>query len=228
MWWRGGCLRTARQVERYGGRLEGLDPEKARFRMLCYIACIPKDFWTARKEHVSHNRETFDELVLPYVKRHRTARRYGYGLMFMGDNGSGKSMFISYVLTQMIWRGYTVYYTTMSQLALDLGRGFHDHEFAREHEELLRSDFLAIDELGKEHDRSEFLQKRLEHILKSRYDDHEPTLLGTNLGYGDFCEQYHSTVKSMIDGKYQKTVLESGDFRKTTAAKMRKRMGFAG
>lgn len=219
-------MRTARQVERFEGRLEGLGPDEARFKMHCYIACIPRDFWNVFGESVNHNEDTFNSVIVPYTRRHRKARRYGYGLMLMGDNGSGKSMFISYALTQAIYRGYTVYYTTMAQLALDLSRGFHDHEFGREHEELLKSDFLAIDELGKEHDRAEFLQKRLEHILKSRYDDHDPTLLGTNLSYKDFCEQYYSTIKSMVDGKYQKAILEPGDFRKATAAKMRSRMGY--
>jgi DNA replication protein DnaC len=219
-------LRTARQVERYEARLEGLDPDRARFKMLCYLACIPKDFWSAKDADVNHNRDHFEKLVLPYVKSHRKARRYGYGLLLMGDNGSGKSMFLSYILTQMIYRGYTVYYTTMQQLALDISTGFNDHEFARELEEQLRADFVVIDELGKEHDRAEYMQKRLEHLLKSRYDDNDPTLLGTNLSLGDFVEQYHSTIKSMVDGKYSKAVLDTGDFRKAPAAKKRQRMGY--
>lgn len=221
-------MRTARQVERFAAKVEGLGPDEAHKRMELYLSCVPRLFWETRARDVKHNRETFDSVIAPYTKRHRRARRNGYGLMLMGDNGSGKTMFMSYVLVQMLFRGYTVFYTTLPQLASDISRGFDDREFGWELDERLRSDFLAIDELGKEHDRSEFVQRRLELILKTRYDDRDPTLLGTNLNYGDFCKVYHASIKSMVDGKFEKRALEPGDFRRTTAARMRRDMGYDG
>jgi DNA replication protein DnaC len=193
----------------------------------CYEAGVPRTFWNVASGDVKYNREVFERVILRYCAKRRKAQKHGWSLILIGDNGVGKTMFVSFVLTQMIKRGASAYYTTLAQLDVDIKRGFSDSEATTRLESLLSSDFLAIDELGKEHFRSDsYLNIRLELLLKQRYDDGDPTILSTNVAVETLVDMYGPSIASMIEGKYHIVTMESGDFRKSVATKMRKDMGF--
>ncbi len=197
-----------------------------RYQCAAYEACIPKDFWYTKPSDVTHNVETFGK-IRKYVHKIPTAHRKGYGLVLCGNNGVGKTMFISYVLGMAIRRGRTCYYTTLLQLEHDIKKGFDDPKVKFRLDWLLGSDFLAIDELGKEQWKdggNSFIRTQVERILKQRFDDQQPTLIGTNFSRGAVSEAYGPTITSMLKGKYKIMQLEDGDMRVKLAAKMDKEM----
>jgi len=108
--------------------------------------------------------------------------------------------------------------------------GMDDKEAKRRLDWLLTSDFLAIDEMGKEKRKTKngslFVNVQMERILKQRYDDSMPVLLATNMDHGALAGSYGSTVMSIIDGKYQTVAMEPGDCRKKMAEKMTKDMKY--
>jgi DNA replication protein DnaC len=108
-------------------------------------------------------------------------------------------------------------------------RGFTDREIAARLDWLLSSDFLAIDEMGKEHKGKsgrDFTGAQVERILKARYDDSLPTLLASNADPEALEAMYGATFASMILGKFKTAVLEPGDFRERTAKRMSADMGY--
>lgn len=221
-------MRSAAEVESFRALAEGKSADaQTAYKVACYEACIPKSFWDVSSRSVTHNQGVFRSAIMKYCANRKKAQRNGYSLILIGDNGVGKTMFISYVLTQMIKRGCTAYYTTLAQLDIDIKRGFKDHAGERRLTELLDADFVAVDELGKEHYRSDsYLMTQLELLLKRRYDDGDPMLLASNLDYEKLRDMYGPSMSSMFDGKYHVIQLESGDFRRSIAARMRKDMGF--
>jgi DNA replication protein DnaC len=192
----------------------------------CYESCIPRSMWDVSSDTIAHNLPVFRKIVLKYCAKRKKVQKLGWGLMFTGDNGTGKTTFISFVLSQMIRRGCSAYYTTLSQLDKDIKSGFGDKVAERRLDHFLDSDFLAIDELGKEHYKADsFINMRLEMLLKQRCDDGDPTLLGTNLDYNGFCEMYGPSIASIVDGKYVKATMVGGDFRKIQSARVHKELG---
>lgn len=205
--------------------------KRFNFEKQAYEACIPRDFWDTRPEDIEHNVAAFKRYVLPYVKRIRTAHRNGYGLCFSGSNGVGKTMFISYVLACAIRSGRSAYYTTMLQLDWDIKAGFGDREHQARLEWMLTSDFLAIDEMGKEQHKAlgtkSHTQTQLERILKKRFDAGcQPVLVATNLSAIGLGKAYGDTVLSMVRGKMETVNMESGDIRVAKSREMRAAMGY--
>ncbi len=198
-----------------------------KFKVDAYEACIPKDFWAIGDEDIKYNRAAFDRFVLPYSRKLNKAHANGYGLFMSGSAGCGKSVFISYVLCKAIRRGKSAYYTTILQLDRDIKAGFDDKDAGRRLEWLLTSDFLAIDEMGKESAKATaFTKSQVERILKDRFDNGKPLLIGTTLPVAAFGGAYGEGVSSMVRGKMQAVRLEEGDIRLKLSKKMRSDMGY--
>ncbi|MGW8178189.1 MAG: ATP-binding protein [bacterium] len=200
------------------------------FSVEAFEACIPRDFWRTRAEDVEYNRDAFEAFVLPYTRKLTTALRRGYGLLLSGPNGVGKTMFMSFVLSCAIRRGRSVYYTTMLQLDHHIKQGFRDHEAQQRLEWMLTSDFLGLDEMGKEQlkasDQPSFIRSQVERILKHRFDESKPVILATNLSATALGNSYGNTIKSIITGKHQTVVMEPGDIREMLADRMADDMGY--
>lgn len=222
-------MRTLDQLERFSVQLSqevGDDEQLHSYYMRCYEACIPRLFWDIEAAQVTHNTQVFKRIILKYCAKRKRVMRSGYGLILTGDNGVGKTCFISYILTQMLKRGCSAYYTTLAQLDKDIKRGFGDKDADRRLEQYLGSDFVGVDEIGKEHFKAEsFLNTQFELLLKTRHDDGDPTLLASNMDYKSLAEMYGPSIASIWDGRYVFVPLESGDFRRTLQARTRKDLG---
>lgn len=193
-----------------------------------YEAGIPRDFWFTKKSDVKWNCEIFTELILPYCRKLKRARVKGYGLLFLGDNGVGKTMFISYVLGRVIRRGFTAFYTSLPELDYELKRGFKDKELTDRLHWYLTSDFVAIDEMGKEQFKKgdSWIRLQIERILKTRFDESLPTLIATNTESEELKKVYGATLTSIFDGKYRQAQFDAGDFRLELRDRMKSDLGF--
>jgi DNA replication protein DnaC len=138
-------------------------------------------------------------------------------------------MFISYVLMEAIRRGRTAYYTTLPGLDYDLKRGFSHDELKERLDLMLTSDFLALDEVGKEYLKGEgggWIKTQMERILKQRFDDSMPVLLATNMDFDGLSKSYGPTMTSIFNGKYQQVAMMPGDFRSNLHTRMEIDMGY--
>lgn len=214
-------MKTEAEVEDFGQMYRD-EPE----RLAAFEACIPLDFWDVPESDIFSNRKIFDEVVLPYCKKMHRARRRGYGLLFLGDNGVGKTLFLSFTLMRAIRMGYTAYYTTLPQLDYDTKCGFKDGKAFDRLRWLLTSDFLAVDEMGKEKFKSgdSYIRTQIERILKDRFDNSLPVLLASNANMSSLESTYGTSLTSILIGKYRSVTLESGDFRERLGERMRKEM----
>lgn len=212
-----------------GGNPDCKCHERYRVEMGAFEACVPRDFWKVQATDITHNLDAFKEHIKIYAASLDKALKRGYGLLCVGPNGVGKSMFISYVLMKAIRAGRNAYYTTLPQLDYDMKLGFTDEAARHRLEWLLSSDFVAIDEVGKEHlkgEGSSFTKVQLERILKARFDDSMPVLLATNMGSDEVDGYYGPSLASIFKGKYRQVMFMAGDQRAKLSKKMEDDMGY--
>ena len=202
--------------------------EQLRREVGGHEACVPKDFWQVEDMKIEHNVDAFENRIVPYCKKFRRARYHGYGLFLTGNNGVGKTTFVSYVLMRAIRNGWTTYYTTLPQLDYDIKQGFRDDEARQRLDWYLRSDFVAIDEVAKERFKGgkddSYTRMQIERILKKRYDGSAPVILATNAGMTGIEEVYGKSIASVIGGKYIQIKLTEGDQRERSRERMEKDM----
>lgn len=202
---------------------------RCRREVLAYEACIPRDFWGVKADQVKHNAEPFKRFVQAYAGQLTQALKNGYGLLLLGANGVGKTMFTSYVLMEAIRQRRTSYYTTLPGLDYNIKRGFGNDSLRDRLDLMFTSDFVAIDEVGKEHFKGEggsWIKTQLERILKQRFDDSMPVLLATNMDFEGLAKAYGPTMASIFNGKYKQVTMMPGDFRANLHEKMEKDMGY--
>lgn len=220
-------MRSEDAVEEYVDELRfecGGDRAKLALAARLYSACIPRDFIDVQDGDVIHNRHIWESVILPYCAKANKAREGGYGLYFEGDNGVGKTMFLCYLLTEVIRKGYSGYYTTVLEMDLNLKRGLNDlAAMDRINHLLLYSDFLGLDELTKERSRYEdnWTRTQIERVLKFRHDYGLPTIVVTNANVERIGQVYGASVRSVLRGKYYRAAFLPGDIRKQVHDRMR-------
>lgn len=223
-------MRLESDVEEYGARirLETGGGQAWTDKVGLYGACIPTDFWHVTDRRVTHNRQVWEDYIQKYAERLEQAFRGGWGLLLEGDNGVGKTMFMSYLLAHAVFAGFSVYYTTVLDLDFNLKRGMSVPEIMERMEEMLGSDFLGLDELSKEQFKGgdSWIRTQVERVLKHRHDNNLPTIVATNADLERIEESYGATVRSVLSGKYQRVLFDDGDFREELRGRMKDEMGY--
>jgi len=207
----GGLGRTARDLSRK------CDCQNEADRLLAYFeACLPRRFWTTKvADFRGAVRETYVERVRPFIVNFERALSEGLGLYFYGDNGTGKTMTVTYAARKVRARGFSVYYTTAADLLEDMKRGFRDPELTERLREHLNAQLLVVDELVAETFKAEpgWSLTQIERILKARENECLPTVLVSNVPISRAMEVYGKSVASVLRGYFVEVIFASEDGR---------------
>lgn len=146
-------------------------------------------------------------------------------LILYGSNGSGKTYLSSLVVKEAYRKRYTSFRVTLKSFIDMHFKRDKDELIAEKLSEIINSEFLVIDEVGKEtFDKSQFNITVFEELLRERDTQGKPTIICTNLpleGRGGLYEQYGKSIQSLIDGNFLKVKFESEDNRHDVTRKKR-------
>jgi DNA replication protein DnaC len=124
----------------------------------------------------------------------------GFGLIFWGLHGTGKTLLATLMLKQLLGSGYDGYSTTFND-AIDMFQaGWRDPEEKRwYYSRVKNAGVLLIDDLARESkNRIEQSTTTVDEILRSRVADARPTILTTNANPDQFGERYNSGIVSLL------------------------------
>ena len=181
-------------------------------------ANIPKEYWGVLTWSMEHNLELFEGHIVPYCADLAAAAKEGRGVLMYGENGVGKTTFAAYILARAQAEGYRVGYLLAHQLLAYTIEARSNTALGDWLRDLVGADFLVLDEMGKEHKKSdsEFAAAELDTLLRMRRGNLKPTIMATNLNRVQFNEGYGESIESILKGSLQ-LHFEAGDHRATMA-----------
>jgi DNA replication protein DnaC len=156
-----------------------------------------------------------------YVCKHEDYVDQGLGLLFTGARGIGKTMLATLVLKELIRAGYGCRYSTYSSAMEMYTAGWRDRDERRRFEEkFVHTKVLLLDDMGREAKSSNNMQEStFEHILRNRVQSCRPTILTTNLDYGDLEEAYGSSAMSLLSEQSMVMEMTGDNFRARSNAR---------
>jgi len=111
-------------------------------------------------------------------------------ILFIGENGTGKSHLAQSLALMACQGGYKAYYTTCSELINDLNAGVYEKTLDKRMRKYINPELLIIDEMG--HDRLELQVIKEAHLLfkviDQRYKDNKSLIFTTNIEEPDWPE----------------------------------------
>jgi DNA replication protein DnaC len=111
-------------------------------------------------------------------------------ILFLGENGVGKSHLGRSLALMACQGGYKTYYTTCSELINDLNAGVYEKTLDKRMRKYINPELLLIDEMG--HDRLELQVIKEAHLLfkviDQRYKNNKSLIFTTNIEEPDWPE----------------------------------------
>lgn len=177
---------------------------------------IPVDYWTCDFNNYKGSKEPAIS-VINYLEQLDYYKEKGIGLLLVGPNGSGKTTLAMIAIKYLIRARWTVYTTSLGQLVEDIQRSWKEPENEAEAVQKAReSDFLLIDDIGKEHrGQSGFVQTVFDNLIRYRVQHRLPTFLTSNLTKTQLNNIYGESVMSLLEGKLKVITVNGRDYRRT-------------
>lgn len=111
-------------------------------------------------------------------------------ILFIGNNGTGKSHLAQSLALMACQCGYKTYYTTCSELIRDLNQGVYEKTLEKRIKKYINAELLLIDEMG--HDRLELQVVKEAHLLlkviDQRYKENKSLIFTSNIEEEDWPE----------------------------------------
>lgn len=132
-------------------------------------------------------------------------------ILFLGNNGTGKSHLAQSLALQACQKGYRTYYTTCSDLIMDLNQGVFENTLDKRTRKYINSELLLIDEMG--HDRLELQVIKEAHLLfkiiDQRYKQNKSLIFTSNLEEQDWAEFLGDpySTKAILDRIFHHSVI---------------------
>ena len=138
------------------------------------------------------------EMCSSYLSNIRSHQANGIGMCLLGSNGIGKTTAVSLMCKSLVVAGFSVFFTTYQKLVSMLGDTFYDADAKRMYNDrILRSSFLAIDDIGKEFS-NRLTQNAIDNVLRERVQASRPTFITSNMTKREIFKEYGRASFSLI------------------------------
>lgn len=126
----------------------------------------------------------------------------GYGFIFSGARGTGKTVLAASMLKLLLDKGVDGYYTTFNDMLDAFTAGWNDDADKRWFDQKIKmAPLLVIDDIGKEYaGRLGVSSVAIDNVFRARVQASKPTIITTNLSDEEMGQKYSAALET-IAGK---------------------------
>lgn len=139
--------------------------------------------------------------VVEYLSKAPQFVAAGFGLIFYGDKGNGKTLISNLIVKDLIGQGFDCYANTFSTLIDTFADGWKDKADREWFSQRVRNaDVLLIDDLGRERNKGvgTLGENALEETIRHRIARSKPTLITTNKSPAEVEQGYGGHTMSLL------------------------------
>lgn len=140
------------------------------------------------------------KLCRNYAKRFSIESKW---LMLYGGTGVGKSFMAACIANEIVSRGFTARFTTVSQFERKLFGSKSKYELYAEY---TTCDLLVIDDVGAERD-SDYMKEILFNLIDERVKNGKPIVITTNLPQNEIVNPSDISLKRLMSRIAEKSIL---------------------
>lgn len=175
-----------------------------------------KPMYLARGIWELWHEKTWDDYIDPFYKNQIikcVEDDVTENVLLYGDNGLGKSMLMNLAMKDFIAKGKEVYVIDFRNLVKEYTRSWRDEgKLGR----IMMSDYLAIDDLGKEFSAGdvskELATTALDYVLRYRFQRKLSTWLTFNMKLNEISDCYTPHIASLLKRSSIAIAFEGEDF----------------
>lgn len=187
------------------------------------LSGIGKEYWDLEKSDWYGDNQALMTTGL-YITQIVKAKEDGYGLIYHGTNGRGKTFLSTLILKEALKKKYSAYIITVSELMKTIKGTFdRNYERAEENKEMYDKirdvDFLVLDNMNSEYcpkNNADFNISEFDVLFRYRARECMPTIITSNYSEEEFKENYGKSIESLLSGKNKYVNVGGEDFRPKT------------
>jgi DNA replication protein DnaC len=190
-------------------------------RILTEHAQLPAEAhgWTFKNFIPRKDTEAALKAAKHYAEDFKSARKLGFGLIFYGCTGCGKSHLAAAIANTVIQQEYSVRWWTVPELYAEIRGTYHGNGSEADIlHECKNVSLLVLDDLGAEKP-TEWTQQTVNTIINARIANKKPTVITTNLGIKELSQHGildERTISRISDKDRFKWLLDGAtDYRRT-------------
>jgi len=141
----------------------------------------------------------------------------------VGENGFCKTFSSCHLLAKALSQGYTGGYLTAQEFMSIKRAAWNNDELSAWLQDLTTSDFLVLDEVGKEYRKpgSDWVAAEFDTLLRLRRGHLKPTIIISNLTILQFKERYGASLWSILIDRMEVLQYAPGDYREVLSKRNR-------
>jgi DNA replication protein DnaC len=170
----------------------------------------------------THATDSAFEMLAEWQQYEDRYLKAGIGLIISGTRGTGKSLMAHLMIKDLIAAGKTCHVTTFAGMIDLFAAGWYSPEDkAWFNGKVRNADVLLIDDLGREHNKSETSigSSMIEAVVRDRVNRGLPTFVTTNLSRDEVAQGYGPHTMSLLSEKSEFVTMNGVDQREVMKAR---------
>ena len=197
-----------------------------------YLHCGIKTSWHTKKLSDFTNDPDALKVVQKYLTKAKENAADGVGIYLWGSNGTGKTHLMTCAMKELIQQRYRVRVFSMDEIVDKFTSSWYSDEEKHDLNNILRNtDFIAIDEFGKNVDKDgnpmylpDVVKRTMESVIRYRVQMNKPIWFASNTAPDNVKDVFSEDIASLLREAVVAVCVRGNDFRREIGMRKKRRL----